>query len=65
MLISRKVQEFSTKFPERGGRTADGLMKTGRTESEEPSVVPMPELGLDADEVDESVDMAPDQIDRR
>jgi len=27
--------------------------------------MPMPELGLDADEVDESVDMAPDQIDRR
>ena len=44
---------------------AYGMMKTGRTESEEPGVVPMPELGLDADEVDESVDMVPDQIDRR
>jgi len=44
---------------------AYGLMKTGRTELEEPGVVSMPELGLDADEVDESVDMAPDQIDRR
>jgi len=42
-----------------------GLMKTGKTESEVPGVVPKPELGLDADEVDESVDMAPDQIDRR
>ena len=41
------------------------LMKTGRTESEEPGVVPMLELGLDADEVDESFDMEPDQIDRR
>ena len=40
---------------------AYGLMKTGRTESEEPGVVPMPELGLDADEVEESVDMALDQ----
>ena len=44
---------------------AYGLMKTGRTESEEPGVVPMPELGLDTDEVDESIGMAPDQIDRR
>ena len=39
-------------------------MKTGRTNSEEPGVVPMPELGQDADELDESIDMAPDQIDR-
>ena len=44
---------------------AYGLMKIGKTESEEPCVMPMPELGLDADEVDESVHMAPDQIDRR
>ena len=44
---------------------AYGLMKIGKTESEELGVVTMPELGLDADEVDESVDMAPDQIDRR
>ena len=41
---------------------AYGLMKTRRTES---GVLPMPELGLDANEVDESIDMAPDQIDRR
>ena len=40
---------------------AYGLMKTGKTELEVPGVVPMPELGLDADEVEESVDMALDQ----
>ena len=40
---------------------AYGLMKTGKTESEVPGIVPMPELGLDADEVEESVDMALDQ----
>jgi len=40
---------------------AYGLMKTRKTESEVPGVVPMPELGLDADEVEESVDMALDQ----
>jgi len=38
-----------------------GLMKTGKTESEVPGVVPKPELGLEADEVEESVDMAQDQ----
>ena len=37
------------------------MMKTGRMESEEPGVVPKPELGLEADEVEESVDMAQDQ----
>ena len=40
---------------------AYGLMKTEKTESEVPGVVPMPELGLDADEVEESIDMALDQ----
>ena len=40
---------------------AYGLMKIGKTELEVPGVVPMPELGLDADEVEESVDMALDQ----
>ena len=40
---------------------AYGLMKTGTTESVVPGIVLMPELGLDADEVEESVDMALDQ----
>jgi len=31
---------------------AYGLMKTGKTESEEPGIVPMPELRLDANKVD-------------
>ena len=40
---------------------AYGLMKTGKTESESPGIVPEPELRLEADEVEESVDMAQDQ----
>ena len=36
-----------------------------RVDEDREDGVPMLELGLDADEVDESVDMAPDQIDRR
>ena len=37
------------------------MMKTGKTESESPGIVPEPELRLEADEVEESVDMAQDQ----